>query len=149
MHKFRSRVSVLILLFIVLTVVPIFFLGEPNEEAWVAFSLLGISIGIVVLMLFGMRYEIGENYLIIKVGPIPYSRIKLSEIEKVERSYNPLSSPAASLKRLYIKSKKKDLLISPSDEDEFVRILKQRNPHIAIQIDDSDDEWWKFWNWDV
>jgi hypothetical protein len=149
MHKFRSRVSVLILLFIVLTVVPIFSLGKPNEEAWVAFSVLGLSIGIVVLMLFGMRYEIGENYLIIKVGPIPYSRIKLSEIEKVERSYNPLSSPAASLKRLYIKSKKKDLLISPSDEGEFVRKLKQRNPHIAIQIDDSDDEWWKFWNWDV
>ena len=149
MHKFRSRVSVLLLLFVVLTVVPVFFLGEPNEEAWVAFSVLGLSIGIVLLMLFGMSYEIGENYLIIKVGPIPYSRIKLSEIEKVERSYNPLSSPAASLKRLYVKGKNKDLLISPSDEEEFIRILKQRNPHISVKIDDGNDEWWKFWNWDV
>ncbi|MCB0755216.1 MAG: PH domain-containing protein [Flavobacteriales bacterium] len=149
MHKFRSRVSVLLLLFVVLTVVPVFFFGEPNEEAWVAFSVLGLSIGIVLLMLFGMSYEIGENYLIIKVGPIPYSRIKLSEIEKVERSYNPLSSPAASLKRLYVKGKNKDLLISPSDEEEFIRILKQRNPHISVKIDDGNDEWWKFWNWDV
>lgn len=86
-------------------------MGEPNQEAWIAYSVLGGSIGLVLLMLFGMQYVIGEDLLIIKLGPIPYGKIKLSDIKAVERSYNPLSSPAASLKRLCVSSEKRDILI--------------------------------------
>lgn len=151
MHQFRSRVSVLLLVFVVITILPIFFLEEPSNdpnENYLAFGILTFSVAIVTIMLFAIRYEIGENFLIIKVGPIAFRRIKLDEITLVERSYNPLSSPASSLKRLYIKSKTKDALISPVDEQEFVRLLKSRNPNITFNISNKDD-WWRFWDWDV
>lgn len=148
MHRFRSRVSVVILVFIFVSIIPIFFLGEPNEEAWIAYSVLGGSIGLVLLMLFGMRYEIEEDLLTIKLGPIPYGKINLSDIKAVERSYNPLSSPAASLKRLYVSSEKRDMLISPANEEEFIRILKSKNPNIKIDVVDKKD-WWRFWDWDI
>lgn len=148
MQRFRSRVSVLILVFILVTVLPILFLDEPNSEAWIAYTVLGVSIGLVLLILFIVRYEVGKNYLIIKIGPIPYSRIKLDEITLIERTYNPLSAPASSLKRLYVKSKNKDALISPVDEQEFVQLLKSRNPSITINISDKDD-WWRLWDWDI
>ena len=103
---------------------------------------------LVVLFLFALRYEIGETDLIIKIGPITYGRLKLNEIESIERSYNPLSAPASSLKRLYISSKGKDALVSPNNEDEFIRLLKSRNANIQVKISDKDD-WWRCWNWDI
>ena len=151
MPRFRSRVSVLLLLVIVVSVMPIIFLEETITEpakAVVAYGIVGLVMTLILLMLFVTSYEITEDLLIIKVGPIPYAKIKLNEISLVERSYNPLSAPASSLKRLYIKAKHQDILISPVDEQEFIRLLKTRNPNITINISYKDD-WWRIWDWDI
>ena len=151
MHRFRSRVSVLLLLVIVASVMPIIFLEETITEpgkALVAYGILALVMSFILLMLFVTSYEITEDLLIIKVGPISYGKIKLNEISLVERSYNPLSAPASSLKRLYIKGKQQDALISPINEEDFIRLLKARNPNITINISDKDD-WWRIWNWDI
>lgn len=148
MHRFRSRVSVVLVVLLFVTVLPAVFLGEPNSSPYLAYAILGISIGGTILLLFSMSYTIEEDVLSIKVGPFSYGSIKVNEIKKVERSYNPLSSPAASFKRLYIRSDKADMLISPVDEQEFVRILKSRNPNIEVDISNS-EMWWQFWNWDI
>jgi len=151
MHQFRSRVSVLMLLMIFLSLLPIIFLQEPSTEpnnSYLAYGVMALIIVFLLLPLFGMRYEIGEHFLIVRIGPIPYGKIKLEDITQVERSYNPLSSPAASLKRLFVKSKGKDLLISPANEKEFLRLLKTHNPNIKVDISDKNN-WWRFWDWDV
>lgn len=151
MHRFRSRVSVLLLVFIAASVAPVFFFdnsNKANSEMFLGYGILGVTIGFVTFMLFAMRYEVGENFLIIKLGPINLNRIKLSDIQKVERSYNPLSSPASSLKRLLIKADGKEVLISPANEREFARLLKARNPNIQVSIMDGEG-WWRFWDWDV
>lgn len=141
-----------ILLLVLASLLPAFLL-EPNvdniTELMIAYLVLFGSIGLVLAILLAVRYEIGENDLIVKLGPISYIRIPVSEITKLERSYNPLSSPASSLKRLLVTSKSRSVLISPANEKEFVRILTSRNSTISVQIDDSDNSWWKFWNWDI
>jgi hypothetical protein len=121
--------------------------NDPNEK-YLAYGVLCLSMLLVALFLFAMRYEISKDHLVVKIGPIPFSKISIDEISLVERSYNPLSSPASSLKRLYIKAKNKDVLISPVDEQEFVRLLKTRNPNITVNISDKDN-WWRFWDWDI
>lgn len=151
MQQFRSRVSVLILLFIVLTIVPVFLIDSTQqdpEELQLAMMIMVGSIGVVLAMLFLIRYEVDETHLRVRLGPIPFGSIKLSEIVLVERSYNPLSSPASSLKRLSIETKTKSILISPANEEEFIRLLKARNPKIKVNVDDRDD-WWRFWDWDI
>lgn len=148
MHRFRSRVSVVLVALLFVTVLPAVFFGEPNSSPYLAYAILGVSIGGTILLLFSMSYTIDENVLSIKVGPFTYGTIKISEIRKVERSYNPLSSPAASFKRLYIRSDRSGMLISPADEQEFVRILKSKNPNIEVNISNS-EMWWQFWNWDI
>ncbi|MCB9186408.1 MAG: PH domain-containing protein [Flavobacteriales bacterium] len=149
MHQFRSRISVAILLFILIITLPIFLLGGATSENFnEGVTVLTISLGATLLLLLLLRYEIGEQHLAIKLGPIVLSSIRLNEIEKVERSYNPLSSPAGSLKRLYIKTKGKDALISPANESEFIRLLRSRNPNIEVSVADKQD-WWRFWNWDI
>lgn len=151
MHQFRSRVSVLLLLFILAAIAPVFLFDDGKDdmaELITAYSILFSSIGLVVVMLFAIRYEIGKDYLIIRIGPINMSRIKLTDIQKVERTYNPLSSPASSLKRLYIRAEGTDAIVSPVDEKEFVRLLKARNPNIEVNISDKEG-WWRFWDWDL
>ena len=149
--KFRSRVSVLLLVFLTISVLPIFLLEEPikdQNEALVAYGTLAAAMVFVVLILFTLRYEIDEKNLTIKIGPLKYGKLLLSDIQKVERSYIPLSAPASSLKRLLITAKGKDALISPTNEEEFIRQLKISNPEILIDISDKSD-WWRFWNWDL
>ena len=151
MKSFRSRVSVLLLLFLIGSIIPAYFLEpntKPQSEMWVAYGVLFGSIGLVMVLLFSMRYGIDQNNLFVKLGPLKLATIPLLEIEKVGRSYNPLSSPAASLKRLLIESDNRTLLIFPADEEEFVRILKSRNSNIKVAIEDN-DALWKFWNWDI
>lgn len=111
-------------------------------------GILGGSLLLIVLVLFGMQYEIGETHLRIKLGPIPFGKLLITDITKVERTYNPLSAPAASLKRLSVKSAKRDFLISPADEKEFIRTLKSRNPNIIVEVSDKDD-WYRIWDWDI
>ena len=126
MHTFRTRVSVFILLLVLASLLPAFLL-EPNvdniTELMIAYLVLFGSIGIVLLILLAVRYVIQEKELIVKLGPISYINIPIAEITKIERSYNALSSPASSLKRLMVTSKSRSVLISPASEQEFIRVL--------------------------
>lgn len=140
-----------LLLFILVMFTPILFLTKGNVssgELVAAIATITGSLAIVLLLLLGMRYEVSETELSIKLGPINYGKILLSEISLVERSYNPLSSPASSLKRLLVKSKSKSVLISPAQEKEFIQLLKTRNPQIKVVVNDNND-WWRFWDWDI
>jgi len=125
MYRFRSRVSIILLIVLVAASSSILFL-EPGpyvhlpENNWISLLIWALAF----LLLFGIRYEITETHVCIKIGPVRFGKTPIDEIQEIERSYIFFSAPAASLKRLYITSKKRDMLISPSNEEEFIRILK-------------------------
>jgi len=151
MYRYRSRVSVVILVFIIAAISPAFVIsGGPTEltEAVIGYGILGVSILLVAFLLFSMAYEISDQFLTVRIGPIHLAKVRIESIELVERTYNPFSSPASSLKRLYIKAKGKDLIISPVREDEFIQQLKVRNPKIKVNVNDPDG-WWRIWDWDI
>lgn len=102
---------------------------------------------ILILILIG--YKIEGDELKLTVGPFVTASLRIDQITLVKRTYNPLSGPAGSLKRLSIESQNDDWwLISPANENEFVRLLKEKNPNIQVTIDDKTG-WWRFWDWDV
>ena len=146
---FRSRVSVLLLLFITAAcVVPIVLLicsGDVSNQA--IYPVVGTLIFCYVIF-FGISYTIKEDRLLVKVFGIRCSRIEVSEITFVKRSYNPLSAPAASLKRLCVDGYGVFTLISPVREQEFLDKLKEINPNINISVS-SKEEWWRVWDWDI
>ena len=77
--------------------------------------------------------------------------INIDDIISIKRSYNPLSSPASSLKRLKIteeKNRLKIILISPVREQEFLSLLKEINPNIEIEVKDKQSAL-RFWDWDI
>ena len=122
---FRSRVSVLLMVItlavLFLPIFPMILSGNIFNSTF--YILMGVFVFIALLVSFCMRCKVTEQTL--KVGMTSFP---LSQIISVERSYNPLSAPAASLKRLSIRFKKGCkypwMLISPVREQEFLETLK-------------------------
>ena len=152
-NVFRSRVSVelvvLMLAVLILTAIPI---GYGLTEGWYLW-LWGGMLFVFVLVFTGIRYVIDGDKLYLKMWIIPNGSVKISNILSVERSYNPLSAPAASFKRLSIRFKKGTTkypywLISPVREREFLDILKSIHPDIYIRVPEKKGKW-SFGDWDI
>ncbi|MEN8159819.1 MAG: PH domain-containing protein [Myxococcota bacterium] len=58
--------------------------------------------------------------------------VPLAEIDSVEPTNNPLSSPACSLDRLLIRYGKKRIMISPDDKTGFLHTLATRAPQLEL-----------------
>lgn len=148
---FRSRISVLLTVFVLAIFIPIFILIFQNKSYERIYVIGGIFIFIIFLFT-GMRYIISESKLFFKMWFIPGWNINIAYIRSVERSYNPLSSPAASLKRLRISLDKKAkypyMLISPVREQEFIDELKAVNPDIDVNVPEKKGIW-RMWDWDI
>ena len=84
---------------------------------------------------FRTGYFLSNDYLIVKIGPVTHSKIRISRITKISRSNSILSSPANSLRRLAIRSGPgKMVLISPKDEKTFIESITQKNTNIVIDL---------------
>ena len=69
------------------------------------------------------RYTILEDSISIRCGILFY-QIPFAEIESVESSSSWLSGPALSMRRVKIKTKKRTIIVSPQQRDEFIADLK-------------------------
>jgi len=148
---FRSRVSVLLLGFILAVFIPCTI---PMIKHLVISGLwiMGGTFVFIVFLFSGMRYLISGDKLYIKIWMFPSGSVEIKNITSVERSYNPLSSPAASLKRLRIniseKTKFPYMLISPVREQEFIEELKAVNPDISVSVPNKKGIW-RIQDWDI
>ncbi|WOK07487.1 PH domain-containing protein [Imperialibacter roseus] len=98
---------------------------------------LAIWIPILVFILtifFGTGYTIKDNILIVKIGPFTADKVDIRDIWTAHRTYTVLSAPANSVKRLRIKYKDGEVVISPERENEFLATLKQLNPTIEVLV---------------
>lgn len=132
---FRSRISVLFLGFLGVVFLPFFislFRQEPDRSLYIPAGMLLL----LVLLVAGIRYVISEDKLFVRIfWCIPTMQADMAKITGVERSYNLLSSPAASLKRLKITFVKgMPWLISPVREELFLKELKKINPSIDVNV---------------
>ena len=146
---FRSRISVL---FSVLVFVPLISVSIPMflHKIYIGMFILGGCFLFIILLFTGMRYIISDNKLYLKMWFIQHGIVNIANIVSVKRSYNPLSSPAASLKRLRIMFANNSFgwLISPVKEKEFIKALKAVNPDIKVNIPDKKGVW-RIWDWDL
>ena len=108
----------------------IFISLEGNPWILIFHLFLGL---IIYFLVMRMRYVLSNEQLKIYVGPFLYSTIELINIRKIELSNNPLSSPAASLKRLAIYYNKRGyVLVSPKNREEFMDEVWKRKAQLEI-----------------
>ncbi len=140
MKEFKSKVGygilipVLILL-IGLTLLPIIN-GAPIGATLTMVVIMIPIIAFILHIFFSTTYRINEkNELLIKCGFLYKEVVKISKIKSINRTRNPISSPAASLDRIELKYGKWDsVIISPNDKIEFVNELLQINPDIQSNL---------------
>jgi hypothetical protein len=147
---FRSRVSVLML---VLIFAPFVWIFNITHVPSVALIIVGVSLLPVFLILFGINYVIQGNKLYFRILGLTTGSVNIGDIVSIKRSYNPISSCAASLKRLEVtlrgRSKKySGMLISPVKEQEFFDTLKAVKPHIRVNAPVKKGVW-RIWDWDI
>lgn len=101
------------------------------------FVMIALLLGLMLAihMLLNTWYRItADGYLVAHCSIFPEKRIKIEEITAVERSAMPVSSYALSLDRLIIyQGSHPWLLVSPTDQQEFVRCLRKFNPAIEVR----------------
>ena len=148
---FRSRISVLLLGFILAILIPC-TIPMIKHMIIPGLWIMGGTLVFIVFLFSGIRYIISDGKLYTKIWMFPSGSVKIKNIISVERSYNPLSSPAASLKRLRIglggKAKFPYMLISPVREQEFIEELKAINPNIYVSVSDKKGIW-RVQDWDI
>lgn len=75
--------------------------------------------------------EITEDKFIIAFG-FNKESIPLSEVTEVYQTHNPIASSAASLDRVLIKSRRKELMCSVKNKEKMFECLKEKNPQIQF-----------------
>lgn len=103
-----------------------------TKEIKIDKMLFAISLLILVILisLIYIRYILGEDNLIVKIGFIR-TTIPYSEIVSVKEKRNPISSPALSLDRIEIIWKKSKVsrgvtYISPKEKELFLENLNKK-----------------------
>lgn len=130
---FKSKVGwwyhLLMLILAVLCVVS--FL---HQNVVVTVSAMVIS-AIMLHVFFNTYYVVtADGMLLLRCGFFPKKQIPISEIEALQSSILPAFSYSLSLNRIIIwKEGKMWMLVSPQNENEFVKLLKKFNPDIQIR----------------
>lgn len=148
---FRSRISILLTVF-TLAIYTLVSIPVIQDMSHVGIFVLGGTLFLLIFLFTGMRYIISGNKLFIKIWFIRTLSVNITDILGVRRSYNPLSSAAASLKRLHISLTKNAkypfILISPAREQQFLEELKAINPNIVFNVPGKTGLL-PIWDWDI
>lgn len=133
MKTYRSKIDLWLFILIFGVLGGILIEGIVLRDWLVSAIILPVMVFIAVLM-YSLRYIIDGDVLEIRTGILGKTRISISGIKSVEKTSNPLSAPAMSLKRLEILYGKYDFaLISPTDRDAFIKDLLEINPDILVK----------------
>ena len=83
----------------------------------------------ILSIIFNTHYTVtSDGKLKVFCGIFPFPTIDISDITHYQYTNNPISSPAASLKRLALYHNGRTLvIISPENRDVFIEVLKQHN----------------------
>lgn len=134
MKKYPSKISYLLLFFIVAAILSsLFFSAFPPSWA-------GIVINIVVLLFIFYFYShtyyvVDGNFLIVRAGFLINKKIDIYTIKSINATNSILSAPALSLDRLAVNyHNHSTIVISPKDKRDFIDAVLQINPQVEIQI---------------
>ena len=85
---------------------------------------------VFILPLFAIKYVMYDGHLLISMSIYGKVRVRYENIQKMEKTWNPLSSAALSLRRLQIdymeNGVRQMILISPKDRDGFMKEIEKR-----------------------
>ena len=102
------------------------FANQNADDAAIFFAASAFILLVSIALTLPCRYTLTQDAISIRCGLLIFYRVAYEDIESVERSATLRSGPALSLKRAEIKTKKKTVIVSPKDRDQFISDLQSR-----------------------
>lgn len=100
------------------------------------YFLLFFTISLAILFIwswFSTKYIVGEETITIRSGFVK-KRIFIRDIKQVLNTKNPIAAHALSFDRIEIVyGAHQTEIISPKDKEQFINLVKSKNPHIEIK----------------
>jgi Bacterial PH domain len=110
------------------------FILWSGPERW-AGALLLATAAFLWWLVATTFYVVGDTDVLIRSGPF-WWRVPLHEIDSITPTWNPLSSPALSLDRLWIcyrvGNRKRAIMVSPLDKAGFLRCIVDKVPELKF-----------------
>lgn len=114
--------------------------GAYMAHDYINLGVLAFITLFVIYLFATTRYIVNGNLLQVKSGFIVNKKkIEITTISKIEETYNPVSSPAASLDRLEVTYTGGSVIISPKDKRGFVAHMQSIKPDIVFKPRNSKD----------
>jgi uncharacterized membrane protein SirB2 len=117
-------------LFLYLVIEPIIRRGTVE---WLM-VLLTVGMSILILPLFGIKYVLYSEHMLISMSLYGKARVRYADIVEVKKTNNPMSSAAMSLRRIQIDYVEDDVhrmvLISPKSRNNFIDEIRRRRTSI-------------------
>lgn len=124
--------SVGLVVFIVVVCAVCCLRGIAEEGGWRLLIGLGITLSLLLLFLFAIRYTIDGTTLRVTVL-VFNDEFDLTKLVSVTPTRTILSAPASSLKRIRLEFSNGDaVVISPRHQEDFLAELRRINPKVKI-----------------
>ncbi|MBJ8054785.1 PH domain-containing protein [Bacillus cereus] len=82
---------------------------------------------------FSTKYIVKEEIIMITSGPVK-KRIFIRDIKRISNTKNPIAAYALSFDRLEIVYGSYETeIISPKNKEQFINLVKSKNPHIEMK----------------
>lgn len=138
MRAFRSKISVGLTIFILAVILLVALLllqfADSTANLIITSAVLALTAALCLIPLFSIRYVVDGQMLHIECCFVFRSQFNIMDIKEISDTRTFLSAPAASLDRIRLRFRKGgDLIISPIDKPEFIRLLCQINPEIVVK----------------
>ncbi|HBR10899.1 MAG TPA: hypothetical protein DD740_01550 [Chryseobacterium sp.] len=118
----------------ILLIIAVSNFSAIKSESWKALIAPVLILGFVLVVIFGIRYRIDSQKLYIQNSIFDTTKINIDEISRIEKTWNPLSSPAPSIfGRVQIYYTNGSIIISPKNYEEFKNELLKINPNITVK----------------
>lgn len=101
-------------------------------------SLTALIIGFLIFNVVFLPIIV-RNYVEIENGVLTVAfgfgkdSIRIGEITEIYQTHNPISSSAASLDRIVIKGRRKEIICSVCDKDSLFQEIKRQNPSVILR----------------
>lgn len=130
---YKSKVGAGLLLFVLI----VFAFGTYwllLDWNWVGGTIHFGTLILVLYLFYSISYEFKEKDLLINYGVFYQKKIKITSIQSIKETRNPISSPAASLDRLELGYKDGIILVSPKDKAGFIAHIKTEVPDVKVEM---------------
>lgn len=118
----------------ILLIIAVSNFSAIKSESWKALIAPVLILGFVLVGIFGIRYRIDSQKLYIQNSIFGTTKININDISRIEKTWNPLTSPAPSIfGRVQIYYTNGSIIISPKNYEEFKNELLKINPNITVK----------------